>query len=607
MKKLLLFFLILTVNYFCQTLKIDKVEPPNWWTGMKKNKIQLMIYGKNLSDYKASFNTKSIYIDSTYFLENKNYSFIDITVLSDAKPGKYILTLAEGNKKTQVVFPLYGREKKDSRYQGFNCEDVIYLLMPDRFADGDPKNNVAEGMINDFKPEDPIGRHGGDLDGIINHLDYLNDLGVTALWLTPVVENNSSVSYHGYAASNLYKIDPRFGSNEKYKELVTKAHEKGIKIIYDHVSNHISINHPWINDLPVKEWINGTKENHLNAWHDKVILWDIHGAKVTKDYLAKGWFVDEMPDLNQANPFVRNYLIQNTIWWVESTGLDGIREDTYPYVDEMFLSQWAKDIMNEYPTLNIVGEVWEGEAIFLAPYQKGSRLNTKFDTNLPVVTDFALQNAYEDFLKSGSNFYKIYYTLAKDYLYENPNDLLVFADNHDSPRALFTAGENIDKVKLVFAHLLTTRGIPQILYGSEIGMVGNERHGVLRANFRGGFPGDTSNAFVSRGRTKTENELFNFFKKLISIRKKYESLSKGEFHHLPPIDNVYVYTKKYNEEKTLVMINSSNEEKQFNISMIENLCGKISSYYDIVKDKSLEIKNGKIILKPMSSNIYLIK
>ena len=333
MRKLVIIFFVLTILNHCQNIKIDKVEPPNWWIGMKKNKIQLMIYGKNLSGYKASINTKNIQVDSTYFLENTNYSFIDITVLSSAKPGNYNLSLLKGNEKAHINFPLYTHEKRKFQYQGFNCEDIIYLLMPDRFADGDTSNDVIPGMINDYRPDDPIGRHGGDLEGITKHLDYLKDFGVTTLWLTPVIENNTSVSYHGYASTNLYKIDPRFGTNEKYNELVAKAHEKGIKIIFDHVSNHISINHPWINDLPSKEWINGTKENHLRAWHDKMVQWDIHGTQITKDYLTKGWFVDEMPDLNQANPFVKNYLIQNTIWWVESTGLDGIREDTYPYVD----------------------------------------------------------------------------------------------------------------------------------------------------------------------------------------------------------------------------------------------------------------------------------
>jgi neopullulanase len=607
MKKLVIIFLINTAINLCQGITINKVEPPNWWIGMKKNKIQLMIYGKNLSGYQAAFDSKKILIDSTYFLENTNYTFIDVSILPGIKAGNYVLSLRKGNEKANINFPLYDRSIRKNQYQGFNSEDIIYLVMPDRFADGDTSNNVIPLMINDYKPGDPIGRHGGDLDGIIKHLNYLSDFGVTALWLTPVIENNTAVSYHGYASTNLYKIDPRFGTNDKYKELVTKAHEKNIKIIFDHVSNHISINHPWMNNLPVKDWINGTKENHLRAWHDKMVQWDIHGVNVTKNYLTKGWFVDEMPDLNQVNPFVKNYLIQNMIWWIESTGLDGIREDTYPYVDPIFLSRWAKEILNEYPTLNIVGEVWEGETIFLAPFQKDSRLNKKFNSNLPVVTDFMLQNAYEYYLKNDSSFYKIYYTLAKDYLYENPNDLLIFADNHDSPRTMYTAKENMDKVKLVYAHLLTTRGIPQILYGSELAMVGNEKHGILRANFRGGFPGDSSDAFTSTRRTQKENEMFNYLKKLIEVRKKYKSFSIGDLYHLPPQNNVYAYTRKYKDERTLVLINCNNKETEFDCNLLGELCGKISSYQDVLNDNSPTIRNGKIILKPVKAYVFLIK
>jgi glycosidase len=606
MKKLLLLVLVFTYGCFSQNLKVNKIEPPNWWAGMKKNKIQLMIYGKNLFNYGVSFNTNQIKIDSIYTLENSDYSFIDISISPEAKPGEYQITFKKDTGKIQAGFSLLKRETTKDRYNGFNCEDIIYLIVPDRFSDGDTSNNVVIGMINDFNRDNPIGRHGGDLKGIINHLDYFNDLGVTALWLTPVLENNTSVSYHGYAATNLYKVDPRLGTNKLYKKLIAKAHSKGLKVIYDHVSNHVSTNHPWVIDPPTEEWINGTKENHLSAWHDKMINWDTHGAQITKEHLTKGWFVDKMADLNQRNPFVKNYLIQNTIWWIEFAGFDGIREDTYPYVDPDFTSLWAKEILNEYPTLNIVGEVWIGETVFLAPYQKDSGLNTKYNTNLPVVTDFALQNAYEDFLKGKSNLYQIYDVIAKDFLYKDPNNLLIFADNHDIPRAMFTASGNIEKVKIVFTHLLTTRGIPQIFYGTEIGIVGDKRDGVLRSNFPGGFPLDSSDAFTAAGRNKKENELYSFFKNLFSLRKEYKSLSRGELHHLPPNDNVYIYSKKYRNEKTLIILNGNDSGKEVDTKLIENLCGKVSSFYDITNNKTTDLIKGFINLKPMSANIYLI-
>jgi glycosidase len=607
MKKLVLIALVLTYNCFSQELIVNKIEPPNWWTGMKKNKIQLMIYGKNLVNYKVSFNTKLISVDSVYFPKNSDYSFIDISIAQVVKPGNYNLIFEQGIKKVLTEFPLFKRESSKNEHLGFNCKDIIYLIVPDRFSDGDTSNNIVNGIINDFNPDNPIGRHGGDLKGILNHLNYFNELGVTSLWLTPVLENNTSISYHGYAATNLYKVDPRFGSNVLYKELVEKAHAAGLKIIYDHVSNHVSTNHPWVVNLPMKDWINGTKENHLRAWHDKMINWDIHGSQITKEHLTKGWFVDEMADLNQKNPFVKNYLIQNTIWWIEFAGIDGIREDTYPYVEPDFTSQWAKEILNEYPTLNIVGEVWIGETAFLAPYQKDSKLNVKYNTNLPVVTDFALQNAYQDFLQGKSELYSVYNIIAKDYLYNDPDNLLIFADNHDITRAMFKAKGNIEKIKIVFTHLLTARGIPQIFYGTEIGIVGGKGDGELRSDFPGGFPGDSSNAFTARGRNKEENELFNFFKDLIELRKKYKSLSSGNLHHLPPLDNVYIYSKNYKSERTLVILNGNESEKKVDISLIDDLCGKVLSVYDITNNKNIEITNGYINLNPMSSCIYLIK
>lgn len=607
MKKLIVFVLFIIQNSFCQNLEIDKIEPPNWWAGMMKNKIQLMIYGKNLIKYKISVNTDRIRIDSIYFLKNPDYSFIDISISRNIKPGSYDLIFEKGKDKTHAEFPILPRETNTNRNQGFSCEDIIYLLMPDRFSDGDTSNNTVDGLINDFNPDNPIGRHGGDLKGIINHLNYFYDLGVTTLWLTPILENNTSISYHGYAATNLYKVDPRLGTNLLYKELVEKAHAAGLKVIYDHVSNHISTNHPWVNDLPVKDWINGTKEEHLRAWHDKMIYFDIHGSRITKEHLTKGWFVDEMADLNQRNPFVKNYLIQNTIWWIEYAGIDGLREDTYPYVEPAFTSQWAKEILNEYSALNIVGEVWIGETAFLAPYQKDSKLNKGFNTNLPVVTDFALQNAYRDFLEGKSELYSIYNIIAKDYLYEDPNSLLIFADNHDTPRVMFNASGNIDKVEMVFTHLLTSRGIPQIFYGTEIGIAGGKSDGELRANFPGGFPGDSSYAFTAEGRNRKQNDLFSFFKNLISLRKKYKSLSSGKLLHIPPLDNVYMYFKDYKDEKALIILNGNDSEKKEDIKLINDLCGKVSSVYDMINNKSIDITYGYITLKPMSSNIYLIK
>ncbi len=599
-------YLIVSIAY-CQGLKVDKIEPGNWWAGMKKNEIQLMVYGRNLSGYSASFNTSLIKIKEIHTLSNQSYSFIDINISPEIQPGVYKLFLVTEGKTHTVEFPILQRMNPNGKFQGFNPDDIVYLIMPDRFADGDTKNNIAAGLINDFKPETPNGRHGGDIQGIINHLKYLKDLGITALWLNPVLENNTHLSYHGYAATDMYKIDPRLGTNDLFKELVEKAHSLGLKIIFDHVSNHVSTNHPWIHNLPVPGWINGTLENHLSTWHDKMSAWDIHGADLTKEHVTKGWFVDEMADLNQNNLYVKNYLIQNTIWWIEFSGLDGIREDTYPYAEQEFLSVWAKEVLSEYPNFNIVGEVWTGETIFLAPYQKGSRLNKYGDTNLPVVTDFALRDAYYDFLKGKSGLNAVYNTIAMDFLYENPDDLLVFVDNHDMGRAMYYAGGNTDKVKLVFTHMLTSRGIPQILYGTEIGMVGNEEHGVIRTNFPGGFNDSSPNLFEEKNRKGTENDLFKFFQKMFELRKEYKSLSRGVLTHLPVRDNVYLYTKVLGPERILMVLNGSNSGKEVDVSAIVSLGGKFSTLHDLMKNTPKEIVNGKIAIEPLSSNILLMK
>ena len=322
---------------------------------------------------------------------------------------------------------------------------------------------------------------------MINKLDYLKDLGITSIWSTPLTENNTFRSYHGYAATDFYKIDPRLGTNELYKKFVEEAHKHGLKIILDHVSNHFSDDHVWMKNPPTPNWTNGTKENHLNANHNKMIFTDIHADSSTIKNVERGWFVDSMPDLNQENPFVANYIIQNTIWWIEYSGLDGIREDTYPYNNQKFMARWGKVILNEYPTINIVGEVWTGETDFLAGYQKDTFLPRSFNTYLPAITDFALRDVLIGYLQERNNLYNIFNVIAKDFLYKYPNNLVTFADNHDLARVMFYAKGNLDKAKIVYTVLLTTRGIPQIFYGSEIGIVGTDDHGKLRASFPADF------------------------------------------------------------------------------------------------------------------------
>ena len=607
MKKLIVATLLLFSSIInSQKIRVDKIEPPNWWSGLENN-IQLMVYGDNLTDFKATFNSPQIKIKKIHRLPNSSYAFLDITLANKIEPGNYRLKFSRGNENASVSFPIFSREDPSKRFKGFGTDDVIYLIVPDRFSDGDKSNNISERMINDFNSATANGRHGGDLQGIMNHFDYLKELGVNTLWLTPVLENNTSLSYHGYAATNLYKVDSRFGGNDKYKEFVNEAHKQNFKIIYDHVSNHISINHPWLKNPPMQDWINGTIENHLSAWHDKMVRWDTHAAQYTHDKVTKGWFVNEMPDLNQQNPFVKNYLIQNTIWWIEYAGLDGIREDTYPYADENFMSDWAAKILKLYPKFNIVGEVWTGEPSFLAPYQKGSKLNKGKDTNMPALTDFGLRDAYYDFLSGKSNVYSFFKIISTDFLYANPNGLLVFADNHDLQRAALSAQGNFEKVKLAFTHLFTSRGIPEIFYGTEIGMQGGKEDGLIRSNFPGGFNDGSSNCFTEAGRTPTENDLFKFFKKIIALRKEYKSLSHGSLIHLPPVENVYLYTKKLGNELMLIALNGNNTAKEIKMDLVEKLCGSGFKLKDLMNDSPVLIEDGKLLLPPMSGNIFEVK
>jgi len=570
---------------------------------MAHDTVQLMIYGDNLSNAKVELES-GIELLKVYNPGNSNYLFIDVYIPDNAEPKSYHLNLTNDYGNASVDFPVYKRENPDGRFQGFSNKDVIYLLMPDRFANGDTTNDKIPGYVDKFEGNPLEGRHGGDLQGAIDKLPYLQDLGVTALWLNPVVENNTFRSYHGYAATDFYKVDPRLGTKEDYKLLVEKAHALGLKVILDHVSNHISDDHPWMKNLPTKTWINGTIENHKNADHHKMVFTDPHRDSVTVAAITEGWFVSSMPDLNQRDPFVANYIIQNTIWWVEFAGLDGIREDTYPYVYQPFEHKWAAEILREYPTLNIVGEVWTGETAFLAGYQKGKKLHPAYDTHLPAVTDFALRDAFYSFLQGGSIF-EIYNTFAKDYLYDNSDNLVTFIDNHDIERAMFISQKNLAQTKLAYLMLLTTRGIPQILYGSEIGMVGTERHGELRAPFPGGFPGDKRNAFTAEGRTEFENDVFNFLKKMFLLRKSHPALASGKLTHFPPKDEIYVYLKKSESEKIIVVINNNSFAENVDLSKFMNVENAV--LFDLFNERPVNLyDNKKLNLKKKSFAILKI-
>jgi glycosidase len=595
MKQIIAWIILLIRIAYTQSISIEKIEPPNWWTGMHWNKIQLMLYGENLNEISIQFNSQKIKINKIHSIKNSTYAFIDIEILPDLMPGKYTLGITGKENLVKVFFPINEREKLKDAFQGFDSADIIYLITPDRFANGDTSNDNVLGMRDWTDRNDILRRHGGDIQGIIDKLDYIKDLGFTAIWINPLVTNDMNISYHGYAATDLYNIDPRFGTNELYQELVHQAHRRGLKIIMDHVSNHVGMYHPWVKNPPFPDWFHGTLENHLEAYHDKTVLLDIHSDSLLKKCTTNGWFVTEMPDLNQSNLYQKNYLIQNTIWWIESTGLDGIREDTYPYADQNFLSDWAKAIFEEYPLFNIVGEVWIPDPIFLASFQKNNSFAGKFDTYLPSVTDYGLFESFGRVFNRNESISNIYHILSKDFAYSNPNMLMTFIDNHDVWRLWDLVKGSIKKYKMALTILLTTRGIPQIYYGTEIGLPGGDDHGLIRRDYPGGFSGDKHNAFIKEGRTEKENEIFEYLKKLTHLKREYKALSNGKLIHFPPKDEIYVYFRLFKDEKILIIINNDDKSKEISLANYERYFRKVYKIKNLLTGKSFLYDEKKSI------------
>ncbi len=606
---IILFVLFYFPISFPQDFSINKIEPPNWWSGMKWNTVQMMVYGENLDDVTVTTSYQRINVIKTHSVENKNYLFVDIEIPNDLPDGDYGLIFRKGNEIVRYNYPILNRKLAPEDHNGFSNEDVIYLIFTDRFCDGNPHNNTIGDSLDKFTSTDLDGRHGGDIEGIISKLDYLSDLGVTALWMTPMLENNMWMSYHGYAATDLYKIDPRIGSNELYKNLVDEAHKHGLKIILDHVSNHIGINHSWIKNLPFDDWFNGAPENHIPAIHDKMAFLDIHGDSTIVKSTTEGWFQNYMPDLNQRNPYLKKYLIQNTLWWIEYAGLDGIREDTYPYADQNYLSEWAKAILEEYPNFNIVGEIWKGIPAIISGYQTKSPVRKiEYDSNLPAVTDFALADAIRWYLSGEKSIYQVYETLAQDIVYYNSDNLLTFMDNHDIERAMYLASGNIDKFKIALNLVLFTRGIPVIFYGSEIGIKGGKPHGELRKPFPGGFIEDERNGFIEEGRTQQENEIYDYLSELLNLRKNNPVLAKGKLKHIYSGDDVYVIVKTLGDEQILIILNTGENQIPIPTQQIKMFLPQVIELHNLKTEEVIDIKSYEILtLEKFSADIYKIK
>ena len=605
--KILLYGLVLlsSINLYAQDLRIDKIEPPNWWNGHTYNEIQLMVYGEFLDSLQAESNNKDFQITKVHNPANTSYAFIDVKISDCAEEGEYKIKLFNKYGEHNLEYRLLERDNSENIHRGFSNHDVIYLIFPDRFVNGDQTNDLLFSDKEEFSFGDLNGRHGGDIAGIISKLDYLMELGITAIWSTPLVENNMYMSYHGYAATDLYKIDPRHGTNELYKKFVKEAHKRGIKVILDHVANHIGINHPWVSNVPTPTWINGKPGFHLPVEHDKSVYVDPYADSMSIRRANEGWFVDYMPDLNQRDTFLSKYIIQNTIWWIEYAGLDGIREDTYPYANPEFMSKWAKEILTHYPNFNIVGEVWKGEPAILAAFQGDSYFPNKINSNLPAVTDFALHDGIIEYLQGKRDLFAVYDVFAKDFVYSNPSNLLAFFDNHDTDRGMYAAGGNIFKYKVALTLILTTRGIPQLFYGAEIGLNDGGHHGRIREPFPGGF-GDKPDAFEKSGRDATQNEIFSFTKALLKLRNENNVLKDGKFTQYLPRDGIYVYMRSNLEENILFIINDSHSISEVSLYKYVNSSKKIKEVKNLLNNSFIEVEDLIIKIEPESINIFNI-
>lgn len=610
MKRIILpLSLILCVMTIRAAVKIDRIDPANWFVGMKNTSLQLMVYGENIRQADVTTDYDGVKIDSIVRLDSPNYLLVYLN-LEGVKPGEMTLNFKNGKAVKKVKYELKAREKRGEERMGFTNADVLYMLMPDRFADGNPDNNDIKGM-NPYKTDrsQPSLRHGGDLEGIRRHLDYFKELGVTALWFTPVLENNSpGGSYHGYATTDYYRVDPRFGTNDEYRRLTDEAHAKGLKIVMDMIFNHCGFEHPWINDMPSKDWLNTPewlydRKNKTKAEVNRKYMQTTYKLTPTVDPYASaidlketvdGWFVPSMPDLNQRNPHVIRYLIQNSIWWIETVGIDGIRMDTYPYADADAMALWMKTIDEEYPNFNVVGETWVSDPPYTAAWQKDSKISQR-NSYLKTVMDFSFhakinQAKYEDTDGSGNGMNRIYENFVYDYLYPDPSSVMAFVENHDTDRFLGN-GRDTAALKQAMAILLTVKRIPQLYYGTEILMNGTKEKtdGYVRKDFPGGFPGDDHNAFTAEGRTPEENAMFTWLSRLLHWRQGNDVITKGSQTQFIPYNGVYVIARRYNGKNVMTVVNGTGRTTVFAVRRYAEVIGHNTEAKDVLTDRTVSL------------------
>ncbi len=611
----------LTLTMSAKKTVIDRIEPTDWFVGMKNPVVQLMVYGQGIRDV-ASVTTDypGAVIDSLVRLDSPNYLLVYMN-LKEAQPGT--MTLKFGKQKVQYL--LKAREMSGDKRMGFTNADVLYMLMPDRFAQGTGHNPQIKGMRTYVEDRTkPSLRHGGDLNGIREHLDYFKELGVTALWFTPVLENDSPddeqgfSTYHGYATTNYYKVDPRFGSNEDYKRLCDEAHKKGLKIVMDMIFNHSGFEHPWTLDMPTKDWLNlpewlkesnGTSNaqgtSFLQTSYKLTPVVDPYASKVDLKETTEGWFVPTMPDLNQHNPHLMRYLIQNSFWWIETVGIDGIRMDTYPYAYAEPMAQWMKELNEEYPNFNTVGETWVTEPAYTATWQKDSKL-TENNSHLKTVMDFSFYDKLnlaknEETDGNFNGLQRLYNSFVYDYLYPNPSSVMAFIENHDTDRFL-GKGRDTLALKQALALLLTVNRIPQLYYGTEVLMNGTKEvtDGNVRKDFPGGFPGDQHNCFTREGRTKAEQSMFQWLSRLLHWRQGNKVITEGCQTQFIPYNGIYVIARQLKGKTVLTVLNGTSKEATMPVKRYAEVIGTATRAKDVPTGRFVDL-SADVQLKPRQS------
>lgn len=595
----ILFFSLLILNSNAQDIKV--IDPPFWWANMPVTELQIQLYGENIGSYRASVNYAGVEIKRQIAVDSPNYLFIYLDISEKAEAGKMDIILKNEDKSITVPYELLEREPAEGRYQGFDSRDVIYLMMPDRFANGNPDNDTIEGMLESADRSNPQRRQGGDIQGVVDNLDYIKDLGISAIWFTPLFENDMTTkygAYHGYAATDLYKVDRRFGSNEEYKAMIETVHENGMKVIMDMIHNHIGDQHWWMKDLPTKDWVHDFEKLGQTNFRGAVAS-DPYASEFDSRKLVDGWFVPEMPDLNQDNELLTDYLIQNTLWWIEYTGVDGIRMDTYVYPDKDYMARWSKEVLEAYPGFNIVGEAWVNTVAGEAYWQEDKDgVDDGYDSELPSLTDFqfafAVRKAFNEDFGWTEGLSQLYYVLSQDFLYSDPMKNVTFLDNHDMSRFFEHIEKREAEFKMALAWLMTTRGTPQIYYGTEL-MMGHENRGgddeAWRQTMPGGFPNDSRSVFTKEGRTQKENEIHEYTKKLIHWRNSSPAIHEGKLVHFIPQDNMYVYFRVHKDQTVMVVMNNNEENKTLERARFAEILDKFKSGQNVINNRTIDLSS----------------